>query len=535
MIISKFSPDENNLRLNRFSDEIVRIGSVNPNKIVNNHSGILITIDKCSLYDGNDIYSYNDIKKILIKYRYKTLIFESIDLLSSVIREDLPKNIQFLDHYLKVELPEISLNAKEKYTYYSEILNKFNIQLDNKSFFHWETQKYQYKIERKLRTKSMLDTAFFFAPHILFSEPFIFKLYDKSHTIFVIDINSAFPSFLKDNNFPEPKTLQYDNKIKDLINKHGIFKVELKIKDEYLQYINQFNPFKVYNKQLQLVNVHFVKDMVYHTLLNENEISFFAKYMYIKVLEGVYSKNTINHPLKNEIIKLIEQKTETNDIIEKQLIKNKLMAIYSCASKVKLKSITDENHLIDAAFENTKYLNEKSFFKVDNNENLYVFGHYARSGTTLKLMRMIDVLVNKYQAKICYSNIDSLHVAIPNEYKDSIFDDQVFEDTKIECVAAGGLWIGPGKYLLFDNEYRLLKSSGIGRAKPGEVSKKYKVIENGVIIEKTMSMFNPIYSAKEIIKDGDVFIFINSNSDNTVNNYKYIKNNLLFYRAKTKK
>lgn len=474
--------------------ERVRIGSINPNtlKITKyipiSSDGITIKY-KDNIYLSRDFFLKTDRKVlknlIVLTYKERQLL---LDLLAD-FDADI-KVFEVLYPFFK-HIKYIS-NINKSYNELMLLLEKVNeLDIKGKSLAHNLSTKYLFKTERKLRYKNKFDYFFAFAYKGGYQEVFKLKEERKDRSIISFDFNSMYSAGMM-GKFIEPKSIKYmkfihQPKSVDKIE-NGLYKVILKNpKNTFFCY---FHPFK-YMRMFQTLGFNLEENQEIELLLFKNEILYYKDFFEsIEFLEGFYNTKTIFHPLKNDALKIYEERIEykeKGDKILNNFSKYKLITMHSSTNPKNFKNLfflnkekminylSDEFMLNFPSYlsvEEKLYLMSKNnYFVFDkvrggynvkmidykNNKSIYSISAQITANGRLKMIQTIEKFLQYESVEICYCNIDSLHISIKKDkiddflLKHSFLISNKIGDLKIETIANKGYWFDIGRYWLMDD------------------------------------------------------------------------------------
>lgn len=236
------------------------------------------------------------------------------------------------------------------------------------------------------------------------------------------------------------------------------------------------------------------------TLLYRDEISYFASYFErIEIIEGIFSADTIEHPLLKKGIELYAQRLyhrRRGDRISEDLSKVSLQHMHSATNqkrfaKKNFNSMEQVRDFLTTRFamnldtigldEVADFLTRHKYFKLTRTPHAYqlsyldagassnVFSLSAQvvANARLKMLRTLDRFLSNRSVEVCYANIDSIHLSIHRDEVDSFFyqnRDMISDQLgalKVEAIADKGYWFDVGRYWLKkNNEVVLFKNKG---------------------------------------------------------------------------
>lgn len=490
------------INLNKLNKEKVRIGSTNPNQLKSNKYTPIATDGESIIYESKkyaareflinkDISILKNLLVLTIKERellLEALVDMNLDVSIFEIKYPIFKHIKYISNIHKnyAELKKLL-----------EIVDNLNIR--GKSLAHQLSTEYLYKIERKLRFKNKLDSFFAFAYKGGYQEVFKLKEERANRSIIALDFNSMYVSCMMDN-FLEPKSIQYIDLRNSLSNikslENGLYHVILKKPRD--TFFKNTHPFKYVN----LNHSYYFKleaGQEIQLLLFKNEIEYYMQYFEdIEILEGFYSKKTIQHPLKKFALDTYKDrfryKKKQDDILS-DYCKFRLITIHSSTNPKKFKTIyfstLDEivKYLSDhymicfptnmSNIQKLASIQDDAFFKFWVNKNGYKvriadFNNYGSvysissqiiANARLKMVQTIKRFLKHNSVEICYTNIDSIHISILTKEVSNFLtsNGDIISDKlghlKIEAIADKGYWFDVGRYwLIKDGNTALFKN-----------------------------------------------------------------------------
>lgn len=382
---------------------------------------------------------------------------------------------------------------------YNKLINNIRLikkqNIDICQFSTLISNDYLYKVERKLRTKSTLDQAFSQLPLTGYKEVFKLKEAREDRSIICLDFNSMFPSLLNEEYY-DPKHLQYKeikqnySELKQL--EKGLFHVVLKkCNSDFFKNYNYFEYADASDKN------KFQIDADIETLLYADELEILSGYFEeIFVIDAIISSKQMAHPLAKEVGKLYKQrlkyKKEQNEILE-NMVKYQMTLLHSCTNqrkhkKIYIKNSADITSILSKVFNlpiNTherylKYFLKKGILQIDKDNkgrylsyldlsspfNIFSLSAHVLTKAKIKVLKMLERVLDFPDAEICYINIDSLHISIKTAdlphflEKNKAFISDKLGDLKIEAIADKGYWLDVGRYWLF-SEGKLIKHRNI--------------------------------------------------------------------------
>jgi len=479
----------------------------------------------------------------------------------------------FYNMFPFIEYKDIeNLTLEEQYKIILDLTSNIEDKFDSKykSIQHQYSTYLRFKQNRQLHYKSSLDYNFFFSIKPGYSD--VFKLLENrsNRSIYQLDVNSMHPYAMTKSNFSIPSKLQYYKKtnLKDIINKtidNGIFNCQLTIKNNLtkneLSFIKYF-PINSNDDNISIpINIH-IKDEI-NILLHSNEICFYSKYFDIIVEDGVYSSKSITHPLKKWVNDNYEKRLKANGI-EKDFYKFILVLSHSIILNKRMKTEyydanTINNHfkdefqyIINDSNISNSYFNlsdvddniiKGNVYNINNSSNIYSLYSQVLANSRIHLLELYEKIhLTNSSFELCYCNIDSLHISIPNEKKE-IFEEVLkpmisqteLGKLKIESIGDSGIWFEPGRYWIYKNEKLLSFKNTIFNDNNKNYKSTFKELKyidsNGIYTERYFSLFKSLQYKKQIIKKNkNHYIYYKNLNDSNINIINNRINNNTFYK-----
>lgn len=185
------------------------------------------------------------------------------------------------------------------------------------------------KIERKLRSKSELDSLF----ELCQLAPWrgCHRLWVKKHeerSLIYLDFKNFYPSILCSSTFPNPSKLKC-YKPKTIPTEPGIVRVIMHPKDNLPERVREIHPFLL---QSSLKGCPFYLDNNIETIIHTNESNIWSKYFDLEPIEAITSVGNIQHPLKTKIIGLLTELEELRTKDPKNPKIRELKLFVNCAT-----------------------------------------------------------------------------------------------------------------------------------------------------------------------------------------------------------
>jgi len=484
---------DNTITLNIISkSKLIRIGSNNPNKL-KKITYTPISINNKTVFYKNKYFELLDFFIYCKKKKIKDLIVLTLKEKSLALEQILDFGVNLC--VLEKEFPifkNIKYHSNLIYNYKKlvKLIKKVNtLLIKGKSLGTFYSTKHLYKIERKLRYKSTYDNLFFKAYKGGYQEVFKMKEERADRSIVAFDFNSMYASCMLDK-FLDPRSLKYKEFSDGTLieNLHdGLYHVVLQFPIK--EFIKNYHPFK-FNRLFNSYYFYFDENNEIEILLFKNELEYYGKFFKkIKVLKGLISTKTIEHPLKKSIINIYMQRMHNrkiNNSTEESMNKFELSIIHSATNQIKykhkhlktffeLKKELLDKYDINLNNKNTnelKLIKKHKHFQIENIDkhnylckfideqssfNIYSLSSAILANSRLKMIQTIEKFVSFKTVEICYCNIDSIHISIEKNHLDefleefkSIINDEIVS-LKIESIAEKGYWFDIGRYWLFEN------------------------------------------------------------------------------------
>jgi hypothetical protein len=362
--------------------------------------------------------------------------------------------------------------------------------------------KNQYKTERKLRFKNQFDKYFAFAYRGGYQEVFKFKEERSDRIVLALDYNSMFVSCMK-GDFLKPKTVKYicfeksEKNLEPLTS--GLYRVILKKpKDTFFK---NYHPFK-----FTLINRSFSFQLSgeesLEILLFKNEVDYYSRFFNsVEVLDGLVSEEVIPHPLYKSACNIYKKRLKARKSGKRELenlYKFQLLTTHSATNPFKLRKISfssieklcdflAKEFSIDrpsdiSIVEFLATLQDKKYFKITflegvyhlncpdfaSNDQVHSISAQILANSRLKMMKLIERLIEYPSLEVCYINVDSIHVSIERSRLDdflhkqkSLISDQL-GDLKLQAIGDKGYWFDVGRYWIKSKNNNILAYANIG-------------------------------------------------------------------------
>lgn len=535
------------------SNSKLRLGSNNPNKI-NPAFFLPFSTDGYKIYSEDQFFDPRDFFSSISKDNRIAVVLTAKEyyLLIELI-EDFGRKVLVLETDFPI-LTDVKYSSNPKMNL-SQL--KHNIKKIRKSGVNSQTlsshfsRKHQYSVERKLRFKNKLDKYFFFADPASYQEVFKFKECRANRKIIAFDFNSMFLDSMK-GDFPSPKNIYYEQWNRTWLNETlnpGLYHVILKGPCD--NFFNEFHPIR-YTKSGDSIRFSMSEKYDVEVLLYHSELTAYRQYFKsIFIIDSVVSDRTIEHPLLKSALRVYKKRLgyrqsgnyfyEKMSKYEIQLmhsstsIRKKMTLIFSSAEEV----ISDLRNRYWLSFSEDPEYNEyrvsqfvkdtgallfrrgkKRFLRTDNIEskfNVFSLSRNVVANSRIKMVNTIRKISEFPSAEICYTNVDSIHVSIPEKkYEDFMASMSVFigdepGKLKIEAIADEGYWFDVGRYwLIKDKSVIAFKNSTLnnkGSSTLFEQKRVFKFIVRAPFfssVKKRIISINNLFSYKKKIKPSSI-------------------------------
>jgi hypothetical protein len=395
----------------------------------------------------------------------------------------------------------------------------------------------QHKIERAIRSKSDLDFAFFYGSHQVYGEAYKLGEFSKNRCVVCLVVISMFPWIVKTAGFPNPSKLVY--RVGALLRgailsgtvDNGIFRCLVKHHPEYAGFLNRFGPF-YFGRHGVSYPVAQAEGEVFEVLLHACEINALAPMCDIEVVDGVFSLESIAHPLASWVDRYYETKRHGTPH-QRTVAKAALTTLHTCASRVSTEdkwlaaSEVDTEFAVrfgSGPFTSSRYAQVRSeredgaklmsLYKVDNDKNVYSFASTVYAESRARMLTLFAKLDGLLGATVCYSNIDSIHLSVRHNRLEALLAEidsmhgigPDLGQLKVEAVARRALWLDAGVYWLGDENGKLIKHASINPDpdKAFALSARYltKDLLTGEPATRRLRLFKTLSVSKQLSPDG---------------------------------
>lgn len=354
-------------------------------------------------------------------------------------------------------------------------------------------EKYNRKIARKITTKSSFDNEFKNLSLSSFSDTFVLAERRRNRKVYCLDFNSMYSSCMLDK-FSDFKSLyRYAIEMKRLHSYDvanipcGIFRVILR--GPKTDFIKKYHPIRIkFLSQSLRVNLDQKSDI--ELVVTRDDLEFFCEHFdYIYLVEAYVSDRTIAHPLANQAKFVLKKKSKTKNFVKNIWKLHSTILHTACVCRIYRKKrfanlqdlidfvrreIVNDNELQDhdllTLLESDKNFNIKkigaayvmNYADYSDNKTIYSLYHEVLSKARVKLLRCMNFIYQLGYTELCYANIDSIHVSIPNNKEQEFVNAmEPFIGTdcgqlKIEAIGDAGYWFGIGRYWILNNK-RVIK------------------------------------------------------------------------------
>lgn len=414
-------------------------------------------------------------------------------------------------HGLKIDIFEINFPIFSDIKYSSSPRTNYNVLIkhlrkieklgiNSKSLSKHLSNSHMHTALKKARFKNDYDRHFFFAYKDGYQEVFKLKEERPDRVIIALDFNSMYLDSMK-GDFCDPSSIKYKNfqglPINTTSLANGIYRVRLQSAKK--SFLLDHHPFRY----KRLGRSYYFKmscgDTV-ETLLHKNEIEYFSSFFEsTEIIEGLFSCDTIEHPLLCEGLNLYSQRMyhkRRGDRVKESLCKASIQHMHSSTnqkrfSKKNFDSLEQVRDFVSTMFlidfntlnleEITDFLCRHKYFElvrtsqeyqlnylnIDANENIYSLSAQVVANARLKMLKTLEQFLSYPSVELCYVNIDSVHLSIHRDEVNRFLQqnsDLISEQLgalKIEAIADQGYWFDVGRYWLKKkSEIVLFKNKG---------------------------------------------------------------------------
>lgn len=361
-------------------------------------------------------------------------------------------------------------------------------------------QQYLRATAKKVRLKNRYDRHFFFAYKDPYQEVFKLKEERPERLIIALDFNSMYLDSMK-GKFSSPASVEYkhfnDESLDHTNLANGIYRVRLVAAKQ--SFLLDHHPFR-YKRLGRSFYFKMNDGDTIETLLHKNEIEYFARFFErVEIIEGLFSVETIEHPLLTKGLNLYAQRMyhrRRGDCIKENLCKISLQHMHSATNQKKFAkkcfdSLGQVRNFLSTRFamnletvgldEIIDFLTRHKYFGLiltpqgyqlsylDTSTPSTIFSMSAQvvANARLKMIQTLEKFLSHRSVELCYVNVDSIHLSICRDELSSFLDQNrhMISDhlgaLKVEAIADQGYWFDVGRYWLKkDDEVVLFKNKG---------------------------------------------------------------------------
>lgn len=353
---------------------------------------------------------------------------------------------------------------------------------------------------KKISFKNNYDRNFLFAYKDGYQEVFKLKEERPERVVIALDFNSMYLDCMK-GNFCNPALIKYrcfQGQSVDLLNlDNGFYHVRLvEAKQGFLL---EHHPFKYKRLGRSYLFGMRVGDTI-ETLLHRDEIVYYRRFFEsIDVVDGLFSEDTIEHPLLSIGLNLYSQRMYhrlRGDRVKESLCKASIQHMHSATnqkrfSKKTFHSMDEVRDFLTTEFSmnlekvsldeitnfllNHKYFEitlipegyQLSFLDAGTSDAVFSLSAQVVVAAQLKMIKTLERFMTFRTVELCYANVDSIHLSLHRDELDGFLqqnDDLISDQVgalKIEAIADRGYWFDVGRYWLKKNdEVVLFKNRG---------------------------------------------------------------------------
>lgn len=378
-------------------------------------------------------------------------------------------------------------NAPESFRIASALIRRYGAHFTPAAAFcdaKWNT------ICNSLRRVSPLDARFHSAWHLPIQQAYLLEERHADRSIVAIDFNAMYAGCMQ-YEFPKPSALRHLVLGRDLTADEplpcGLYRCELH--GPASDFIRRHNPFRSFHSGRHLQTS---LDEPIAIDLNEFELAYFLRHFQrIHLVDAVVSDERIAHPLAREARRAFARRQNFKRQGNKALAdREKILTTFltSCASRPSrpelvfaspeagfahlrvqygIKIPTDEPRSATERWLDGRKGIRARFAPgrvaiqgphLQDGSACHLLGQRIVARSRILLLEMMErILATASEARICYANIDSLHVSVSDRQRADLLrwlEMQASERMgafKIEAHAPHGLWLEPGRYWLHGN------------------------------------------------------------------------------------
>lgn len=351
-----------------------------------------------------------------------------------------------------------------------------------------------------IRRKSPLDSRFHFAWHLPIQDVFVLEERRTNRSVVALDVNAMYSACMQQE-LPKPSGLRHVvlNRRHQLGERLAVGLYRCRLSLPITNFIKTYNPFRTFfaGRRLQAC-----LDELTEVDLNEFEVDYYARHFeQIHFIDAVIADEAIPHPLAKEARRAFARRLSYRDHENKPFAnREKFLAtlLSSCASRPKryrrtfsdrskAMSYLKQNHGIAPLSDEPEistdswmgrlkgaamYVGSKEATinvpDLDGNSACFMLGQRIVAKGRVRLLELMELVVGfGKDIKVCYVNIDSIHVSVPKKQMDEVLENlgpQLSSDMgalKIEAVTDHGLWLEPGRYWLYSDKVEKFKNRSI--------------------------------------------------------------------------
>lgn len=365
------------------------------------------------------------------------------------------------------------------------------------------SRRYSRLTVKKLRFKNGYDRHFFFAYKDGYQEVFKLKEERPDRIIIALDFNSMYLDSMQ-GRFCDPASIEYKDfrglaaNPRDLAN--GIYRVRLLSARQ--SFLLDHHPFR-YKRLGRSFYFRMNCGDTIETLLHKNEIDYFSSFFErVEIVEGLFSVDTIVHPLLKKGLELYAQRLyhrRRGDRIKENLCKASMQHMHSVTNQKRFaKRCFDSMELVrdflSAQFamnfgtfgpdEVADFLNRHKYFALARtpqgyqlsylnlgaSSNVFSLSAQVVANARLKLLKTLERFLKYRSVELCYANVDSIHISILRDELEGFLEqnrDMISDQLgtlRVEAIADQGYWFDVGRYWLKkEGEVVLFKNKGFNR------------------------------------------------------------------------
>jgi hypothetical protein len=417
-------------------------------------------------------------------------------------------------HRLRVDIFETNFPVFSEIRYSScprtncDVLTKHQRKLDqlgirSNSLSSDLAHRYLCATVKKLRLKNGYDRHFFFAYKDPYQEVFKLKEERPDRVIIALDFNSMYVDSMK-GRFCNPASVEYKNFSRAAADPsnlpNGIYRVRmLAAKPSFLLNHHPFRYKRLGHSYYFRMNCG---DTI-ETLLHKDEIGYFAPFFErVEIVEGLFSADTIEHPLLNKGIDLYAQRMyhrRRGDRIKENLCKISMQHLHSATNQKRFAKRCFDSLEQVRDFLSTRFaMNldtigldqiadflmrhkhfgltraphgyQLSYLEIGASSIVFSLSAQVVANARLKMLQTLERFLSHSSVELCYANVDSIHLSIHRDEVDGFFEqnrDMISDKLgalKIEAIADQGYWFDVGRYWLKkDGEVVLFKNKGFNQ------------------------------------------------------------------------